>query len=81
MSHGVNGPLSCLGRDLMAALLVADKWCRRPPPLFSDGNCSLTKMALFTPFSKHRSSLAKMCTLLSSYERPLTLRCRWIAEF
>lgn len=46
-------------------------WCHKPPPLVSNGFSMRDSFTL----SNHLTSLIKTCKLLSSNERPLSLRC------
>uniref|UniRef100_A0A674PQ88 Lipocalin/cytosolic fatty-acid binding domain-containing protein n=1 Tax=Takifugu rubripes TaxID=31033 RepID=A0A674PQ88_TAKRU len=72
--------LFCCWKEWRTALYVGDRKCLRPPPLFKDGFSSLTWMVSLTPLSNQRSSLASICTWLSSKECPLSFKCKWAAE-
>lgn len=71
---------SCLGRVLIAVILVDEWLCIRPPPLFRDCLFQTDKDSFFHPSFKPLFSLATTFTLLPLYEWRLSLRCRGTAD-
>ncbi len=54
--------IQCRGIVSKTAFYASDRWCLKPPPLFSEWRSTFTLITCFTPLSKHLSAIFRIRT-------------------